>query len=56
MVAVAENQYNFCLVRCGKFRFPKVGRIFLADISSHFCAFPIGKFHSGVLSGTDHST
>ena len=35
---------------------PKVGRIFLADISSHFCAFPLGKFHSGVLSGTDHST
>ena len=35
---------------------PKVGRIFLADISSHFCAFPLGKFHSGILSGTDHST
>ena len=34
---------------------PKVGRIFLADISSHFCAFPIGKFHSGILSDTDKS-
>ena len=35
---------------------PKVGRIFLADISRHFCVFPLGKFHSGILSGTDKST
>ena len=56
MVAVTKNQQNLCLVRCGKFRFQKVGRIFLADISSHFCALPIGKFHENILSGTDDST
>ena len=33
----------------------KVGRIFLADISGHFHTFPLGKFHSGILSGTDKS-
>ena len=35
---------------------PKVGRVFLVDISEHFRAFPLGKFHSGILSGTDKST
>ena len=34
---------------------PKVGRIFFADISGHFHTFPLGKFHSGILSGTDKS-
>ena len=34
---------------------PKVGRIFFADISGHFRTFPLGKFHSGILSGTDKS-
>ena len=34
----------------------KVGRIFFAGILEHFRAFPLGKFHSGVLSGTDKST
>ena len=34
---------------------PKVGRIFLADMSGHFCAFLLGKFHSGILSDTDKS-
>ena len=35
---------------------PKVGRIFFVDVSKHFRAFPLGKFHSGLLSGTDKST
>ena len=35
---------------------PKVGRIFFTDISGHFCTFPLGKFHSGVLSCTNKST
>ena len=35
---------------------PKVGRIFLADISGHFRTFPLGIFYSGVFSNTDHST
>ena len=33
----------------------KVGRIFLVDISGHFHTFPLGKFRSGILSGTDKS-
>ena len=35
---------------------PKVGRIFFAGILEHFRAFPLGKFHRGILSGTDKST
>ena len=34
---------------------PKVGRIFFAGILEHFRVFPLGKFHSGILSGTDKS-
>ena len=34
----------------------KVGRIFLADISSHFCAFLLGIFHNIILSRANNST
>ena len=35
---------------------PKVGRIFLADISRHFRTFLLRKFRSFVVSSTDNST
>ena len=35
---------------------PKVGRIFLADISRHFRTFLLRKFRSFVVFSTDNST
>ena len=50
----AHRQGGFCHDIFG-FYILKVGRIFFADISGHFHTFPLGKFHSGILSGTDKS-
>ena len=50
----SHRQGGFCHNIFG-FYILKVGRIFFADISGHFHTFPLGKFHSGILSGTDKS-